>query len=392
MDRRGLMGGLAAAMAVHGAAAAAPLPLLRPEKLGIGAAGLHGAAQLVADVRALGATWYYTWSPVPSELVAGGWRLGQGAAAPAYGGVRLAPGAQASLDITVAGRQAMTMTLESAAGSGRLTAVFLNAQTYPLWSFAEDVAAGQVSWPVATPAGARMLRLTLMGGRRGLSVLDARLRTRTLARSFGGARMAAFVPMIWGLKNIRAIGDFGEEVRGAPVLGFNEPDNTDQSALSVTQAVALWPRLLATGCRAGSPAPTTPGALGGGSWLGQFMAAARAQGLRVDFICLHYYSADTDVAAFRSFLEAAYRQYGRPIWVTEWGLADWNDAGRVSAADQAAFFAAGARMMDGLPFVERHAWFGSYDGMDGYYMNSGLIGPDGRPTPVGRQFVAAAGV
>lgn len=78
----------------------------------------------------------------------------------------------------------------------------------------------------------------------------------------------------------------GEEV----ILGFNEPDERSQSALSVDEAIALWPELMATSARLGSPATTTPGTLGKQSWLGRFMKQADAADLRVDFMAVHYYS------------------------------------------------------------------------------------------------------
>jgi Ca2+-binding RTX toxin-like protein len=202
-----------------------------------------------------------------------------------------------------------------------------------------------------------------------------------------------FVPMVWdetflteqALAQIKASG-------ATTLLGFNEPDDLRQANMTVEQAIALWPQLQATGLRLGSPATTKNGALGADSWLGRFMAEADRQGLQVDFITVHYYSTDGDVDAFKSWLEAVYKQYKKPIWVTEWVLADWNNPGRFTPSEQAAFARAGTEMMDDLPFVEKHSWFAAYEGGDGWHLNSSLFNSNNELTPVGRVFAELNGL
>ncbi|WP_246262869.1 glycosyl hydrolase, partial [Arthrobacter mobilis] len=68
------------------------------------------------------------------------------------------------------------------------------------------------------------------------------------------------------------------QTRTKHLLGFNEPDHRAQANMSVDEAIRLWPRLQQTGLRLGSPATvsvTSP-------WLKDFMAKAKARGLRVD--------------------------------------------------------------------------------------------------------------
>jgi hypothetical protein len=166
------------------------------------------------------------------------------------------------------------------------------------------------------------------------------------------------------------------------LLGFNEPNHPGQANLSVGEALNLWGRLQNLDVRLGSPAATQGGSLGEDSWLGRFMAGAEERGLRVDFIAVHYYSKDGDVGKFKAFLEQVHEQYAKPIWVTEWALADWNDMDRFSAAEQADYARAAVEMLDDLPFVERHAWFSGYD----KGMASEVFNLDGTLTAVGRAF------
>lgn len=202
-----------------------------------------------------------------------------------------------------------------------------------------------------------------------------------------------FVPMVWDETFLtdQALADI--KTSGATtLLGFNEPDDLRQANMTVEQAIALWPQLQATGLRLGSPATTKNGALGTDSWLGRFMAEADRQGLQVDFITVHYYSTDGDVDAFKNWLDAVYKQYKKPIWVTEWVLADWNNPGRFTPSEQAAFARAGTEMMDDLPFVERHSWFAAYEGGDGWHLNSSLFDANNELTPVGRVFAELNGL
>ena len=148
---------------------------------------------------------------------------------------------------------------------------------------------------------------------------------------------------------------------------------------------------MATGLRLGSPAATTSSTLGQGSWLQSFMSQADALGYRVDFIAVHYYTTDPSIAKFKAFLEQVYAAYQRPVWVTEWALADWDSPNRFSAEQQMEFFKAATLMMDDLAFVERHAWFGTYEELDASHLNSQLIGEDDSLSDLGSIFAWLAG-
>jgi hypothetical protein len=192
---------------------------------------------------------------------------------------------------------------------------------------------------------------------------------------------ATFVSMMRDETHMAALESF--PAGAGTLLGFNEPD---QANMTVEQALALWPDLMATGKRLGSPAPTMGGVLGENSWLGRFMSQAEAMNYKVDFIAVHYYSDSKNVGAFQAYLEAIYKQYGKAIWVTEWTLAEWSNPGRFTAQEQADFAKAATLMLDDLPFVERHSWFASYAGGDGWYLNSEVWDQDGSLTPVGQAF------
>jgi hypothetical protein len=206
--------------------------------------------------------------------------------------------------------------------------------------------------------------------------------------SYGSvASASSFTPMVWGPATFASAPPAGAD----SLLAFNEPDNRQQANLTVDQALSLWPELMATGLRLGSPATTMEGTLGAGSWLHDFMLGVDAKGYRVDFVAVHYYSTSQDVEAFKHFLEDVHHAYGLPIWVTEWALVDWNNPQRFSLDETATFAWNAIQMLDDLSFVERHAWFAAYEGGDGWYINTHLFDAQGDLTPVGTVFANLLG-
>ncbi len=150
------------------------------------------------------------------------------------------------------------------------------------------------------------------------------------------------------------------EARGINhLLGFNEPDHTDQANMTVAEAISTWPELLGTGLRVGSPAPSD----GGLSWLYSFMDQASAASLRVDYVAVHYYrsywnAGDPAGAAtqFYNFLKGIHDRVDKPIWITEWNNgANWTGDPDPTFAQQDATVGKIIEMLDNTPFVERYA-------------------------------------
>ncbi len=204
-------------------------------------------------------------------------------------------------------------------------------------------------------------------------------------------RDVEFVPMIHGADNVDEPITTDQRVRA--LLGFNEPDGQSgahQSGLSVERAVKLWPKLEARGLRLGSPATTQGQTLGPGSWQQRFMKEVDRQGLRVDFMAVHYYSSDGDVEAFRRWLVKVHQTYRRPIWVTEFAFIDWRHPQTARHAANARFAQQAIRMLDRLPFVERYAWFAANPySWQGRVPQINLVSDRLRPTPTGQAYLKA---
>jgi Glycosyl hydrolase catalytic core len=200
-----------------------------------------------------------------------------------------------------------------------------------------------------------------------------------------------FVPMIWGPGSVTDDNLLAARRAGRVVLGFNEPDLASQSNMTVEQALDLWPKLMATGRVLGSPAFASGAATPGG-WLDQFMSGAASRGYRVNFIALHWYGGDFRTAnavdGLRSYLQAVYDRYHKPIWLTEFALIDFSGGTRYPSEDaQAAFLTAATAMLDGMRFVKRYAWFALPAADSG--PSSGLYRSGPAVTTVGRAFQVA---
>ncbi len=105
---------------------------------------------------------------------------------------------------------------------------------------------------------------------------------------------------------------------GIHLLGFNEPDRTDQSNMSLSTVISLWPRLQELDLPLVSPAPGTA------SWLNDFYPEAERLGYRVDYTAIHTYpgpSGSSDNLV--SLVQSSFNSWQRPVWLTEFSFVDW---------------------------------------------------------------------
>ncbi len=206
------------------------------------------------------------------------------------------------------------------------------------------------------------------------------------------ASAAQFVPQIWGHSGENVTGEMAAAFKAGytTVVGFNEPDNTTQSNISVANAIAMWPELTSNpAIRIGSPA--TQANTTGQAWFTSFMDQVNADTtgtLRVDFITIHWYgwnagSCESNAATLEGYLKWAEAIPGnRPIWLTEWACS--NDSDPTAQVVQ-TFLTGAIAMFAKHPRLERYGWFTSRSGD-----NNGLITNDaGVLTPLGVIYAAA---
>ncbi|SCE74307.1 sigma-70 family RNA polymerase sigma factor [Micromonospora chokoriensis] len=259
--------------------------------------------------------------------------------------------------------------------------------------------------PSARPSSKAPVAPAVSSARKGVGVWNFAGASQALAASKAGwyytwgtqhpgistPRGVTFVPMIRSAENVTAPELAKAKAAGPDLLTFNEPDMPEQANMTVEQALDLWPQLMATGSRLGSPAVAV-GAPDPQGWLDRFMTGAQARGHRVDFITVHWFGADFATAAavdqLRQYLQAVHQRYRKPIWLTEFALIRFDGGGAQfpSQEQQAAFLTAATAMLGQLSYVQRYAWFGlPATDKD----RSGLFSSGTRTTAVGRAFQAA---
>jgi hypothetical protein len=202
---------------------------------------------------------------------------------------------------------------------------------------------------------------------------------------------AQFVPQVWGHPGENIAGEIAAAAsKGYPyVLGFNEPNKTDQSNMTVAAAIALWPQLTTNkALLIGSPATSADSP--GQTWTTSFMSMVNADTtgtLRVDFLAIHWYgwnagSCDANAASFESYVKWAEAIPGnRPIWITEWGCLNQSAP---SAASVQAFVTGAIAMLAKHPRVARYGWYLSRAGD-----NNRLVNEDGTLTGAGTVYAGA---
>jgi hypothetical protein len=165
------------------------------------------------------------------------------------------------------------------------------------------------------------------------------------------------------------------------LLGYNEPNNPVEDAYeslgmgSVDTAIAVWPELMATGHRLGSPAVTD----GGKAWLYEFMDKAIAANLRVDFIAIHNYQAGNSATSLQNWLKDVYDRYKLPIWLTEFNNgANWTGGTDPTLAQNATAIGSFINMMDTTPWIERYSIYSRVEAVREMTYTDGTLTPAGQ--------------
>jgi len=199
-----------------------------------------------------------------------------------------------------------------------------------------------------------------------------------------------YVPMFWGKSGvtdseIERLKQLKAEGKIQYVLGFNEPDGSDQANMTVDEAIALWPKLEEIGLPLGSPATKNPL----NSWMKEFMQKADENNLRIDFITVHHYGG-TNALSLINRLKDTYKAYGnRPIWITEFAVADWSatkpEANKYSKEEVLQFMTEVLPELDKIEWVHRYSWF---NGSKPQLITSALFDEDSNPTELGAYYAA----
>ena len=139
------------------------------------------------------------------------------------------------------------------------------------------------------------------------------------------------------------------------LLGYNEPNLTDQANMTPTQAAEKWADVVnlakSNNARLISPAMnwgTLPGYSNGIQWLQEFFTKVDPNDIYG--IAVHIYMNSAKAAL--SDLQR-YKVFGKPLWLTE--FCAWD--GTSSSAAQVQFMSQCLNALEQDPDLERYAWF-----------------------------------
>src|SRR5262245_13733745 len=201
-------------------------------------------------------------------------------------------------------------------------------------------------------------------------------------------------PMFWSAPSQSTINNVKSR-NPVYVLGFNEPERTDQANMTVAQAISSWTTIsnsfTGTSTKLVSPAVSDTG--GGQAWLASFMSQATAANLKVDAVAFHWYGISTPdnpsgaASSFLSRVDSYHNAYGKPVFITEFAIHDWGGAYTDDEIIEAnrQFLNIVIPALESRSYVAGYSWYHWFSDAHLYDSNPA------KPTEMGYSYVGAVG-
>lgn len=169
----------------------------------------------------------------------------------------------------------------------------------------------------------------------------------------------AFVPMCWNgvpADRVRAYCKEHPEVKW--LLGFNEPNFTNQANLTPQKAAEMWPQVqaLAKELNLGLVAPAlnySPNApyQSPTKWMDEFVALVGKDAF--DATAIHAYGG---FGVMSDLATQFHNRYGKPVWVTE--FCYWpGESGSVALENQVNMMVQSVKWLEQTEWIQGYAWF-----------------------------------
>lgn len=168
-----------------------------------------------------------------------------------------------------------------------------------------------------------------------------------------------YVPMCWNANYSResVSASIAKQNGEKYMLGFNEPNLTDQCNMTPSKAAEYWGDVVSlakeNGANLLSPAMnwgTLNGWHNGVEWMKAFFNQPQVNPDDIHGIAVHIYMGSAK--AMLGDLQR-YKEFGKPLWLTE--FCAWD--GTSSSAAQCQFMAQAINSLEQDPDLERYAWF-----------------------------------
>ena len=212
---------------------------------------------------------------------------------------------------------------------------------------------------------------------------------------------ASFYPMFWSAPSQTTINN-SLALNPQYILGFNEPDRTDQANMTVAQAISSWTTIAnstnayntAHGTSIKLVSPAVDDSSAGQTWLNSFMSQASTAGLKVDAVAFHWYDDDTTngsqaAADFEGAVQRYHNNYGKPVFITEFADHDWG-----GTFSQASMIAANTTMLNiVVPWLDSQSYVLGYSYYN-WFSDSATFTTSGsvlNPTTLGASYDGSIG-
>jgi hypothetical protein len=193
--------------------------------------------------------------------------------------------------------------------------------------------------------------------------------------SYYGATQTADTAALTAIKNA-----------GYPVLlTYNEPDNASQANLTTAYALQGYTHVSVASKAIGFPNIISPACANDtDTWMSEFMAAVKSQGLVCHAVAIHAYQSTA--SSFLSFVDSVHNQYGYNVYVTEFAPTDWANPTTITVADCQAFMSTAIPGLKSRGYVLDYSWYcGTLPGT-GTLETAALFDASGNLTTLGTQY------
>lgn len=169
------------------------------------------------------------------------------------------------------------------------------------------------------------------------------------------------------------------------LLMYNEPDNSSQANLTTAYALQGYTHASVAAKAIGFGNLISPACADDNStWMQEFMAAVKANGLVCHAVAIHCYLSSA--SSFLSYVDGIHNRYGYNVYVTEFAPTDWATPTTITVADCQTFMATAVPGLKSRSYVLDYSWYcGTLPGT-GVLQTAALFDSSGNLTTLGTQY------
>ncbi|KAH6647923.1 glycosyl hydrolase catalytic core-domain-containing protein [Truncatella angustata] len=214
---------------------------------------------------------------------------------------------------------------------------------------------GQAAWPKRGLASNDDINISQFGGSYQGQPSQVNWQYNWDSTTSNKQSYAEYIPMLWGTSSDHT-NQWSNNVNywlskgSGHILGFNEPERSDQAHLSTQDAANAFRQYLTPfkgRASIGAPAVSNDGY----GWITDFMG--KCQDCGIDFIPIHWYNDYTQFNDFKNWVTSICN-LGKTVWITEFEAYG-------SIDQQSAFLKQAIPWLDNNSCVYRYAYFGAAD-------------------------------